>query len=320
MSGDIFSRALWTRERVLFPAVAMWVVLLGGAFAAAPQIPQFSAPEPVAELNTANTDWMPWLSPDGMEIHFASDRVSSPVMYHIYRSVRGCPVQTFAVPARVAGINQPPRQFSPCISEDGLTMYFGSERSDGMSDIAIWEVKRAAVTSPWNGLTQRMLPPPINTASAVEWDGVAQVIRGGLLMYFYTSRWTGNQLDLAKASRASTLQEFGAVQRVNELNTTSHELYPFLTRDEKMIFFMSERPGGRGEADLYVAVRENRDQPFGTPVNLWNVNSTAYETTPCFCEATGTLFFASTRIAGNLDLFRAQILPCGANRTWSLYR
>jgi outer membrane protein OmpA-like peptidoglycan-associated protein len=86
--------------------------------------------------------------------------------------------------------------------------------------------------------------------------------------------------------------------------STSH---PALSPDGNTLYFTSDRPGGKGQADLYkVAIAA--DGTFGTPVNLGdNINTEGKEGFP-FVDANGTLYFASDGHLGmgGLDVFAAK--------------
>ncbi|WGF93335.1 OmpA family protein [Aequorivita marisscotiae] len=86
--------------------------------------------------------------------------------------------------------------------------------------------------------------------------------------------------------------------------STSH---PALSPDGNTLYFTSDRPGGKGQADLY-KVSIAADGTFGTPVNLGdNINTEGREGFP-FVDSNGTLYFASDGHLGmgGLDVFAAE--------------
>ena len=85
--------------------------------------------------------------------------------------------------------------------------------------------------------------------------------------------------------------------------STSH---PALSPDGNTLYFTSDRPGGKGKADIY-RVSISKDGTFGTPVNLGdNINTEGKEGFP-YVDANGTLYFASDAHLGmgGLDVFAA---------------
>lgn len=84
----------------------------------------------------------------------------------------------------------------------------------------------------------------------------------------------------------------------SELNTTSNEGYPILSPDGLSLYIVSDRPGGFGALDIWVARRASTDDPWGAPQNLGPpVNSSANEHSPTPVPGLG-LFFVSARAGG----------------------
>ena len=54
----------------------------------------------------------------------------------------------------------------------------------------------------------------------------------------------------------------------SELNTPSLDGCPILSPDGLSLYMASNRPGGQGWLDIWVARRTSKRQPFGAPVNL----------------------------------------------------
>jgi WD40-like Beta Propeller Repeat len=83
-----------------------------------------------------------------------------------------------------------------------------------------------------------------------------------------------------------------------ELNTPSLDGCPFTSLDERSLYLASDRPGGLGGIDIWVARRAHRGDPWGRPRNLGApVNSAADD----FCPSPTRgrrLFFVSTRAGG----------------------
>ena len=52
------------------------------------------------------------------------------------------------------------------------------------------------------------------------------------------------------------------------VNTSSREFNPSISADGLSLFFNSNRPGGLGGMDIWVATRETTDDDWATPVNL----------------------------------------------------
>lgn len=86
--------------------------------------------------------------------------------------------------------------------------------------------------------------------------------------------------DAAPTARCNPTAPFGAGHAVTELNTTSQENSVSLSSDELTAYLSSNRPGGAGGYDIYVATRASRTAPFSTPQLLPGVNTTMDESHP----------------------------------------
>lgn len=98
-----------------------------------------------------------------------------------------------------------------------------------------------------------------------------------------------------------------AVKLPEPVNTPFREFDAFVTQDEKMIVFSSERPGGFGGADLY-ATWKDQDGKWSEPVNLGSrINSAGSEYGSAFSPDGNTFFFTSNQ-KGSEDIFS---IPAG---------
>lgn len=80
---------------------------------------------------------------------------------------------------------------------------------------------------------------------------------------------------------------------------------PFLSRDGKILYFVSNMPGGKGGSDIYYC--ENKGGNWGNPVNMVSVNTEGNERSPAFDEAGNFYFSSDGRVGmGGLDIFTAQ--------------
>ncbi|PYO61651.1 MAG: hypothetical protein DMD28_08385 [Gemmatimonadetes bacterium] len=83
------------------------------------------------------------------------------------------------------------------------------------------------------------------------------------------------------------------------INTAANEQGPTLSKDGRTLYFGSDRAGGSGSFDLWVARRACSDCPWEPPENLGPVvNTTASETGPGLSIDEHMLFFTSTRPGG----------------------
>lgn len=103
------------------------------------------------------------------------------------------------------------------------------------------------------------------------------------------------------------------------INTAARELSPALSPDELSLYFVSDRPGGLGERDIWVSRRactdwQNPQCAWGDPVNLGPaVNSAALESCATLSRDGHRLFFCSVREGGFgiADIYMARRVGSG---------
>jgi Tol biopolymer transport system component len=104
-----------------------------------------------------------------------------------------------------------------------------------------------------------------------------------------------------------------------EVNSSSRELRPALSPDGLSLYFGSDRPGGNGGLDLWVASRDCVECPWEAAVNLGAMlNTAANEGTPAFSTDGRFLFFTSDRAGGygGDDIYVAHRDDPSDNRGW----
>jgi len=163
------------------------------------------------------------------------------------------------------------------------------------------------VYGPWGAPVN--LGPVVNSAYN---DQHPSISKDGLSLYFVSNRpggFGGN--DIWVTQRATLDDPWGTPQNLGpSINTSSNDFAPDLTIDGHHLYMNSDRPGGCGGSDLYVAGRRDKHDDFGwnPPVNLGCTVNTIYdESGPTFFEddATGLqyLYFTSLNRPGGLGDF-----------------
>jgi hypothetical protein len=88
-----------------------------------------------------------------------------------------------------------------------------------------------------------------------------------------------------------------------ELNTTSLDGCPIQSPDGLSLYMASNRPGGVGLLDIWVARRESRHDPWGPPENLGEpVNSAADDFCPTPIRRGGLFFVSREALPGSCGL------------------
>jgi hypothetical protein len=98
---------------------------------------------------------------------------------------------------------------------------------------------------------------------------------------------------------------FGAAVPVPGVNTTSDEDDPSLTGDQFELYFNSNRAGGTGGNDIWVATRGQLDEVWSGFRAVSELNTTGDDATPDVSRDGLTLYWSSSGAAGAKDLWFA---------------
>jgi len=178
----------------------------------------------------------------------------------------------------------------PSISADGLSLYFVTDR-DVVGGGDIWVAVRQSTAEPFG--------PPASLGAAInssEDEGAPSISADGLELFF--DRAPAGRIYVA--TRPSITAAFGRPQPVDLGRAGCCDGFPDVSADGRDLYFCSDRPGGLGGDDVWVASRQAAGSPFRAPVNLGpTVNGAANDCEPNISSDGNTLFLASDRKGGS---------------------
>ncbi|MBL7918009.1 MAG: OmpA family protein, partial [Bacteroidia bacterium] len=126
------------------------------------------------------------------------------------------------------------------------------------------------------------------------------------------TRWSDNNRNEAFIYMARTLEGkfYEAMKLGTNINVPGYKSQqPFVTQDGSKLFFSSNRPGGLGGFDIWMAgIDENGF--VGNPINIGApINTPGDEVTPFFHQLGSTLYFSSNGHPGlgGLDVFKSAL-------------
>lgn len=276
---------------------------------------ELAPPGASANFNTAALDGCPVPSRDGKLFFIASTRPGGRGGRDIWVSARASESAPWGEPTLVGEpISTVHNDFCPMLAGDGETFYFVSDRPGGCGGTDIYVSHRnedGSFTAPRN------LGCEVNSASNEEGPVPGNEPKRGRVLYFSSARPGGHAAEAPGAAPDFDLYvttwragAFQAPQLVGGVNSADQDGQPFLSDDSRELYFYSNRPGGFGGNDIWVAAREKAKDAWGAPSNLGpNVNSAAPETRPSLSSDGTHLYFGTTRAApvgeGSSDVFVA---------------
>jgi len=208
----------------------------------------WSGVENVAGVNTASTETTPELTADGLTLYFASDRAGGAGGTDIYRATRGSLAAAFDTPLRVTELCSASNDFAAHEQPGGVLLYMGSNRAGGVGGLDVYRTFRVFVGTPWSS-PSLLLEIDTTATDSDSWVDVLDTV-----IYFDSDRAGGmGGRDVWMATRGLTFgSPFGSITAVSELNTTSDDMDPWLSPDQRTIYFSTNR---LVDEDIFVANR-----------------------------------------------------------------
>jgi len=194
-------------------------------------------------------------------------------------------------------VNSSVQDFGPCISTDGLELYFSSRRSGGLGIYDLWVVTRETTDDDWS--------MPVNLGSTVNSSSVdvgPNISADGLSLYFSSTRDGGidGSEDIYVSTRITTEDPWGEPLNLGSIvNGPYADAEPSISGDGLSLYFHSMRDDGYGITDIYVTTRVSKDDTWETPVNLGStINSSDWDWAPEVQIDGLSLIFGSDRPGG----------------------
>jgi WD40-like Beta Propeller Repeat len=202
-------------------------------------------------------------------------------------------------------VNSPFVDFTPEISKDGLSLYFGSDRPGSMSPAPdIWVSHRQSINSPWE--TPVNLGPVVNSPAP---DAAPNLSVDGHYLYFSSGRAGGLGLqDVWVSYRTDVHDDFAWGPPVNlgpAVNSEAFDAGPAVLAEE--LYFTSNRETGDPEGlDVYRSLK--RGGTFLPAELVPELSSEGNDLRPSIRQDGKEIFLSSDRtgsIAGSQDIWAA---------------
>lgn len=201
-------------------------------------------------------------------------------------------------------INANELQYFPVLTVDQQNLIFTRRISSAPQHDEDLMISRRDEQGNW--LPAESISPVINTADN---EGTSTISADGRVLIFTSckGRKGFGSCDLFLSRRTgNTWSE--PVNMGPGINSRDWESQPSLSADGRTLYFVSNRPGGRGGNDIYVSTVDEKGE-WSRPENLGGLVNTAFDDISPFIHANGqTLYFASNGHTGmgGYDLYLSE--------------
>ena len=188
-------------------------------------------------------------------------------------------------------VNSSANDQHPAISNDGLSLYFSSNRTGSAGALDLYVTQRATVNDPWG--------PPQNLAvlNSTANDLAPDITIDGHKLFFHSERPGCGGADLYVSTRQDIHDDFAWGPPVNlgcVINSTDNDAGPTYTEEQggRTLYFTSTRAGGPGDFDIYKSEMEP-DGTWGPAVLVPELSGPARDTRTAVSRNGHELFISS---------------------------
>ena len=260
----------------------------------------FGTPKPVdGPVNSSGYERSPTLTGDELVIVFdRSVNLSAGTILTAKRSSRTEPFSApVEVPELMQGLSGVQAIGGPSMTSDGLTIFYFGELAS-VDDADIFSASRTVVTAPFGDAR------PVARIGSDSVEVYPSVMHGGAELWFTSERLGGLTRHLFRSVR----DQVGAYQEaslVTELKSSNNEAGVALSDDGLTIYFGSERPGGLGGSDVWIARRPTLSAAFGAAEPM-NELSSAADDYPAWMSPDGCRIYLTSDRGGSMDILVAE--------------
>jgi len=284
-------------------------------FASHPQVPNFWADSPAsfsvfslpqnigAPVNTSDNESSAVVAPNGLSLYFSSNRSGTLGTIDLWVSQRATPTSAWGMPQNLTILNSENVENFPALSPDGKTLFFNCSCPNSAGGADLYMTTRTDVNNDLGWTAPVNLGMVVNSsANEIAAAYFEDPASGKALLYFTSDRGDGTE-DIYQSIRNAD-GTFNAPTNVASLNSSSAERGVAIRRDGLEVFIGSNRDGGQGARDIWVATRGSVSEPWNSPVNLAAVNSAGTEQSPSL-STDGLILYLSSSRDGSNDIYTA---------------
>jgi Tol biopolymer transport system component len=203
----------------------------------------------------------------------------------------------FESPTPLTALNSPSHELEPCLSPDGLTIYFASNR-DGTWDV--FQATRSSRTEAFSSVEKNL-----EVSTDTDAETRFALSKDGLEAFLATDRPGGaGGSDIWRATRSSTTTPFSPAdfKPVAALSSSANEWDPYPSADGLRLYYViHDWVDGMGGTEIVVAARSDPQAAFSAPAAVQGVNSSVVDDNPAVTADERVIVFSSERPGGQGD-------------------
>ncbi len=210
-------------------------------------------------------------------------------------------------------INSKQNDFSPCYYRDGFIFVSGRPQGRNSASSYLWDESAFLdlfyydIEANKISVFDQKVNSKLHEGPAAFYDEATKFIftRNNL----FTGKIKNSKDGVVKLKLFESEFQNNKWQNFKSFKYNSDEYssgHPSVTEDGNTLIFASDKPGGKGETDLYKTTRDEEGE-WQSPINLGEKINTEGEEMFPFLHEDGTLYFASNGLGGlgGLDIFEA---------------
>jgi len=268
MSGNKKSTPHVLQHQVVFLLLSPCLLLVATGSVRADFV--FGEPENLGPaVNSAYGDNSCDARSNGLELYIASDRPGGLGDTDLWVSKRLTANKDWGTAVNLGGpVNSPYQDAEPCISGDGLSLYFQSTRPGSLGGSDLYISTRATILDAWDEPVN--LGPIVNSSA---WDAGPSISADGLLLYFCSNREKiGTDYSelhyIYVTTRPTTDDPWSAPVRLGATVNPAlaySSAWPRISADGLSLYFWRMLSDARGQ---WVATRTSVTEPWNRVVDL----------------------------------------------------
>jgi hypothetical protein len=256
----------------------------------------FAPPVPLPGVNSAYSEEHGWLSSDELTLWLTTIRDEGTGGYDVFLATRGDVADPFGPLTPLATLNTTSNEERPVVTADGLTLYCASNNAATTGSFDVMVATRPSTLVDFGPLVS------VANGNSPDSDSAPHISADGSELYFGSNRSGNAEIYRAELGVGGAFEPATVVGELGGPESADGDPTP--SADGLTIYFSSDRDD---VSNIYVATRSTRDDGFGEPVAVDDLNTDVLDWPVWLSDDGCRLLLASSREGeGGYDLWIAE--------------